>query len=84
MGHNEEKGKLPKESLIIEKHKYLRLRQKLVTGRTNVQSSPKSYQDATRAEYNGKGKLRPKRYSTKKYWKRRQLCRKPPKYWNIS
>ena len=33
---NVEKGKLSKESLIVGKHKRLRLRQKLVTGKTSI------------------------------------------------
>ena len=67
LGHNEEKVKLPKKSLIIGKHKHPRLRKKLVTGRTSIQSSPKSYRDTAKARYSGKRKLRPKRYSTKNY-----------------
>ena len=67
MGHSEEKVKLPKESLIIEKHKQPKLRQKPITGRMSILWSPKSYQNVVRAEDNGRGKLRPKRYSTKKH-----------------
>ena len=79
-GHNEEKVKLPKESLIIGKHKQPRLKQRSITRRMSIQSSPKSYRDAARAGHSGKGKLRLTRYNTKRYWKKRQSYRRLSKY----
>ena len=65
--HSEEKANLPKKSPIIGKHKYQKLRRKLVIGRKNILLFLKSCPNATRAEHSGKGKLRPKRYNTKRY-----------------
>ena len=67
LGHNEEKVKLPKESLIIGKHKQPMLKQKPIIGRMNILWSLKSYQNAVKTEDSGKRKLRLKRYNTKRY-----------------
>ena len=67
LGHSEEKVELSKKSLIIGKHKRLRLKQKLITGRMSILWSSKRYQNAARVWESGRGKLRLKRYNTKRY-----------------
>ena len=76
MEHSKEKVKLLKESLTIGKHKGPRLKQKLVNGKMNTPWFSSNWQSVVRAGDNGRGKLRPKRYSTKKYWRRRQPCKR--------
>ena len=71
LGHNEEKVKLPKERLIIGKHKQPRLKQKPITRRMNILWSLKSYQNAVKTRDSGRGKVRIKRYNTKRYWRKR-------------
>ena len=69
--HSEEKMNLPKESPIIGKHKHQKLRRKLAIRRKNILLFLKSCPNATRAGHSGKGRLRLKRYNTKRYLKRR-------------
>ena len=70
--HSEEKVKLPKESLTIDKHKRSRLRQKPATGKMNTPWFSRNWQSVARAGDSGRGKLKSKKYSAKKRWKRRQ------------
>ena len=78
MAPNVKKGRPPKESQIIGRRKRPKLRQKSITERVSILWTLKSYQNAARAEDSGKGKMRPKRYSTKKHWKKRSPTKSHP------
>ena len=77
MEHSEEKENLSKESSIIGKHKYQKLRRKPVIGRMNILSSLKSCPNVIRVGDYGKGKPSLERYSVRKCRKRRQPYRRP-------